>query len=109
MIWQGSGETTREGTASSARRIITTFARSLMHVDYRQRFDRLPTPAEAFLDERVLVAGRPAGRVISFNMTFCCRCISAVQKPRAAPAQVFAALSQRLRKGFFDIARSLRG
>jgi hypothetical protein len=66
--------------------------------------DFLCAPDETFLDELRFVAGRAAGFDISFNMAFCCRCISAVQKPRAAPAQVLAALSQRLIQGFFAIS-----
>jgi hypothetical protein len=38
-------------------------------------------------------------RVISLIIAVCCRRISAVQKPRAAPAQALAALSQRLIQG----------
>lgn len=34
-------------------------------------------------------------------IAFICRVVSAVQKPRAAPAQLFAALSQTLIHGFF--------
>ena len=52
--------------------------------------DFLRAPDETFLDELRFVAGRAAGFDISFNMAFCCRCISADQKPRAAPAQVLA-------------------
>ena len=55
-----------------------------------------------FLVARVL--GRAFGFVISFSMVFCWRCISAVQKPLTAPAQVFAVLSQRLIQGFFAIS-----
>ncbi len=41
------------------------------------------------------------GCVSSLSIVDCCRCISAVQKPRAAPAQVFAALNHMLIQGFF--------
>jgi hypothetical protein len=37
--------------------------------------------------------------VISFIIAVCWRCISAAQKPRAAPAHEFAALSYRLNQG----------
>jgi hypothetical protein len=38
-------------------------------------------------------------RTISFAMAVCWRCSSAVQRPRMAPAQLLAALSQRLIQG----------
>ena len=60
--------------------------------------------AVGFFDDRVLVAERVVRLVISSNIAFCWRCNSAVQKPRAAPAQVFAALSHRLSQGFFAIS-----
>ncbi len=41
------------------------------------------------------------GCVSSLSIVGCCRCISAVQKPRAAPAQVLAALNHMLIQGFF--------
>lgn len=66
-----------------------------------QPLDFLRAPAEALFDERLLVVDWAFGFVMLFNMDFCWRCTSAVQKPRAAPAQVFAALSQRLIQGFF--------
>lgn len=40
-------------------------------------------------------------RTISFIIADCWRCISAVQKPRAAPAQLFAALNHMPIQGFF--------
>ena len=66
--------------------------------------DFLRAPDETFLDELRFEAGRAAGFDIPFNIAFCCRCISAVQKPRAAPVQVLAALSQRLIQEFFAIS-----
>ncbi len=63
-------------------------------------------PVADFLDDRLLLAGVVVGFVISLKIFFCWRCISAVQKPRAAPAQVFAALSQTLIQGFFVIGIS---
>ncbi|KFG69455.1 hypothetical protein [Microvirga sp. BSC39] len=69
--------------------------------------DFLCAPDETFLDELRFVAGRAVGFDIALNMALCWRCISVVQKPRAAPAQVFAALSQRLIQEFFAISISI--
>jgi hypothetical protein len=45
------------------------------------------------------VQKRTMCRVIPLIIAVCCRRISAVQKPRTAPAQALAALSQRLIQG----------
>jgi hypothetical protein len=57
---------------------------------------------ERFLaDPALLFEERVACPVISFSIAFCWRRISAVQKPRAAPAEALAALSHMLIQGFF--------
>ena len=48
---------------------------------------------------RVLVQKSMVWRIISLAMAVCWRCSSAVQRPRMAPAQLLAALSQRLIQG----------
>jgi hypothetical protein len=53
------------------------------------------------VEDGLLVEARSAGPVSSFIMAIYWRCISAVQKPRAAPAHMFAALSHTLIQGFF--------
>ena len=60
--------------------------------------------AAGFLSFRALPGCEPVQngitcRIISLVIAACCRRISAVQKPRAAPAQALAALSQRLIQG----------
>src|SRR3954451_6359413 len=45
------------------------------------------------------VQNRNICSVMSFSIAVCWRCISALQKPRAAPAHEFAALIQRLNQG----------
>jgi hypothetical protein len=52
---------------------------------------------------RLLEQGE-VGCVSSLSIVVCCRCISAVQKLRAAPAHAFAALNHMLIEGFFIVS-----
>ena len=59
--------------------------------------------AGAFFND-VFVEDFTLGCIISVNIVFWWRCISALQQPRAAPAQVFTVLSHRLSQAFFAIS-----
>jgi heme-degrading monooxygenase HmoA len=62
----------------------------------RRRLGFRPSPG----CDRAWVQKRSVWRIISSMIADCCRRSSAVQKPRAAPAQLLAALSHKLSHGF---------
>ncbi len=107
MIRQGSGEVTREGTASSARRNITTFARSLRNSAHARRLLSTAQPRSH--------ARRGILRVPSFGRWPCSRSSHFLQHgllltvhlcgPESATGMrpSVHALSHRLRKALFAI------
>jgi len=88
MSWNASGGATGEDEFTDRRQD---------QPEGRQR----PDVFRRFGAARFFDALRPgaAARPASLTIAFCCRRISAVQKPRAAPAAVFAALSHALNQG----------